>query len=394
MLRKFLTILTLVSSLNVSIFQKKNNYFLDLKLDKIPKKKIKISLSTLKVPLINYDIRFKSFSNLDKYQIHVFKQSFLPNNSIIDTKIYYNQSLVQSFNWKYISNNSDYIYLYRKWKDYYGKRTESPIKFLVFINNTKIIQEHNRNSYNFQLSLNYDSDKIYNYTKNNLTRLKYQEYSKGNLINRVNLDHRENGLVTEVKHQGNCGSCWAYAASGALEGVYAYKYGKLYNFSYSQLIECDNLNNGCQGGSMIKAYQWIGLNEGLCTEEDYLKNNTMSNSSCEINTSKVKGYRLLEKDNDKLIQILNKHPIAIGITTDCLQFQFYSKGIFNHYCGNELDHGALLVGYGYDKIQDKNYWLVKNSWGTDWGEEGYIRIHRNLYSYDCGILEIPSYPII
>lgn len=217
----------------------------------------------------------------------------------------------------------------------------------------------------------------------------------------------ENGGVTGVKDQGQCGSCWSFSTTGALEGAYFVKYGKLPVFSEQQLVDCDNFqhggkDHGCNGGLMDNAFTWIEKNEGLCSEDDYpyVSGTTKSAGSCQttcstIENSKIASYVDVDKSSDDaMMAALSKQPVSIAIQADQKDFQLYSSGVFTGSCGTQLDHGVLTVGYGSENGED--FYLVKNSWGTVWGDNGYIKLGRgSQYNHgqgQCGMLLQASYP--
>lgn len=217
----------------------------------------------------------------------------------------------------------------------------------------------------------------------------------------------EKGAVTPVKNQGQCGSCWSFSTTGALEGAYYIKYGKQQSFSEQQLVSCDNFQNGgrdhgCNGGLMDNAFTWIKKNGGLCTEADYpyTSGDTKSAGTCEttcslVSNSEVTSYvDVTPKSDDAMMTALNKQPVSIAIQADQKDFQLYKSGVFTGSCGTKLDHGVLVVGYGSNSGDD--YYLVKNSWGTTWGDKGYIKLGRgdeyNNGQGQCGMLMQGSYP--
>ena len=217
------------------------------------------------------------------------------------------------------------------------------------------------------------------------------------------------GAVTPVKNQGQCGSCWSFSTTGALEGAYFLKYGTLLSFSEQQLVDCDTFSNGgkdhgCNGGLMDNAFTWIKKNGGLCSEQDYpyvsgtTKTAGTCKTTCSVNgNSKVQSFvDVKPNSDDAMMSALAKQPVSVAIEADQPAFQLYKSGVFTGTCGTSLDHGVLVVGYGTDGTLD--YYTVKNSWGNTWGESGYIRLGRsssyNKGAGQCGLLMEASYPVL
>ncbi|NP_001312881.1 low-temperature-induced cysteine proteinase-like precursor [Nicotiana tabacum] len=212
-------------------------------------------------------------------------------------------------------------------------------------------------------------------------------------------DWRKHGAVTEVKNQDQCGACWAFSACGAMEGINAIATGELISLSEQELINCDNsYNTGCDGGLMDPAFEWVMNNSGINSEADYPY--TASQGRCNYDKVNHKvviidGYQDVPEDENALLCAVGQQPVSVGIDGSSLDFQLYRGGIYDGECSSnpdDLSHAVVIVGYGSEG--DDDYWIIKNSWGTSWGMEGYAYIRRNTYlPYGvCAINSLASYP--
>ena len=271
------------------------------------------------------------------------------------------------------------------------------------LSNYDFITKHNSENHSYIVGENNFINTTYN---DEFTPMNHfnKEINSSNIIvefddlYKNSVDWRDKFKVSSVKNQGSCGGCWAFSSVGAVESAWAIKYNTLYNLSEQELIDCSIQNHGCEGGSMDLAFQYI-INNGLCGNNSYPY--TAQDGRCDNNCQplvKISNYSDIIPNNEEMLKRAVQHqPVSVAIQANKRSFQMYQSGIYSDPdCGFELDHGVLLIGYGYDKIYDMDYWIIKNSWSKSWGENGYIRIQRNINDERglCGIAMAPSVPIV
>ena len=273
--------------------------------------------------------------------------------------------------------------------------------FSTFKKNRMVIDEINNGNESYTLQINQFADNDGLHSKIYKPKNDHQEYYElTNDLIPFHVDWRDKGAVTNVKNQGHCGGCWAFSTTGSIEGLIAIQSGNLFNISEQQLIDCSTSegNHGCEGGIMEKGYQYVINNDGICSEEEYPY--TAQDGECQECKSivKISKYGDITPNSEKILKrAVAKQPVSVAIQANLSTFQLYSSGIYSDpNCGDELDHGVLVVGYGYDILHDMEYWIVKNSWGSGWGENGYIRIQRNTETKSglCGITSQPTIPLL
>ncbi|KAL2099337.1 hypothetical protein ACEWY4_005817 [Coilia grayii] len=215
----------------------------------------------------------------------------------------------------------------------------------------------------------------------------------------VAVDWRLTGCVTDIKDQGHCGSCWAFSATGALESHTYITYGWLPSLSEQQLVDCtwQYGNKGCNGGYKARAFEYVKDNGGIDTEASYPYE--AEDSYCRFQSWSVgaycRGHKRLPYGNEVALQeaLANVGPVSVSVDAGQDSFMSYSSGVYNEpkCSSSRTSHAMLAVGYGTEDGQD--YWLVKNSWGVGWGEQGYIKMARNQRN-QCCIACYPAYPLV
>jgi len=283
-------------------------------------------------------------------------------------------------------------------------------RFRVYKANKKLIDEHNAQGHSYTLAPNQfmdlDQDEFKKIHLNGLVErgssyraegLGKTSCTQGNFKapTAQSVDWTAKGMVSAVKNQGSCGSCWAFSTTGSIEAHTAIKSGKApVSISEQQLVDCSSSygNNGCGGGLMDFGFEYLADNGGSCTEEAYPY--TASQGTCQSTCQKVTqitGCQDVPKDPEQLKGAIEQTgPVSIAIQANQLAFQFYHGGVLSGNCGTQLDHGVLVVGY--DDTAEMPYWKVKNSWGATWGESGYVRIE--IAGDKCGVTQSASIPLV
>jgi len=326
----------------------------------------------------------------------------------------------------------DYDGLWASFKSKYGKTYdggdsngnigEETMRFRIFVDNVKTIEAHNAKHANYKYGINEFTDlttkefvdarlgwkqpppsQLYG----DLPFLGNHTYDEGETLP-DSVDHTSDGLVTHIKDQGQCGSCWIFSSVGALEGAYALARKELKVLAEQQVLDCINSifppTMGCSGGSMSPVFKFA-TSHGMCSGDSYVyeaKQGSCRSDSCTVAVPKgvFTGYkglapvaRLVPASYKAMMSAVAQQPVSVSIEADKDVFHHYQSGIVDGACGQMPDHGVLVVGYGHDATAKEDYWKIKNSWGTSWGEAGYVRILRgNGIRGECAVLNSPSYP--
>jgi len=348
---------------------------------------------------------------------------------------------------------------HEKWMAQYGKvykdAAEKEKRFQIFKNNVQFIESFNAaGDKSFNLSINQFADLhndefkalLINGQKNaqrvgtvTETSFRYDDITKVP----ASMDWRKRGAVTPIKDQGSCGmyiyseiyflllmtnnfvillssnslcfikfcadvnfvlfvksgSCWAFSTVATIEGLHQITTGELVSLSEQELVDCvKGKSEGCNGGYMEDAFEFVAKKGGLASEEYYPYRE--NNKTCKVKkeghgVAEIKGYEKVAANSEKaLLKAVAQQPVSVYIDGGAPAFQFYSSGIFTGKCGTDLNHAVAVVGYGKARGGGK-YWIVKNSWSTKWGEKGYARMKRDIRAKKglCGIAMNAAYPI-
>ncbi|XP_044513495.1 procathepsin L-like [Gracilinanus agilis] len=303
-----------------------------------------------------------------------------------------------------------------QWKAKYEKTyevNEESWRRAAWESNLKMIEAHNL-EYNtgkqsFQMGMNKFGDMTteeFKQVMNGYQSNGLQRRTNGSLLHEPlfaqipeSVDWREKGYVTPVKNQGRCGSCWAFSATGAIEGQWFRKTGKLVSLSEQNLVDCfsSERNDGCCGASMYKAFQYVKKRGGIDTEEcyPYFGKKKQCQYQPECSGASVTGFVHIPSGQERALMeaVATVGPVSAGIDTSNPSFRFYQSGVyFEPQCSSSnLNHAVLVVGYGSEGIDGKKYWIVKNSWGEEWGDKGYMLMTKDENNH-CGIATEASYP--
>jgi len=319
---------------------------------------------------------------------------------------------IPSIKLRKLSNEEDS--LFERYKSQYGKFyndvSDEMYRKQVFASNLQMIRQHNleeaAGEHTYTLAMNQFGDMTFEefHTKHTgFLGLRNRFARTQNLadlstvVPAADVDWTTKGAVTGVKDQGQCGSCWAFSATGSTEGAWFISKGQLVSLSEQQLMDCSKPegNESCNGGLMDYAFEFIIKNKGICSEASYPYKAADSNkcNSCPV-VATISSYKDVAQTEAALQAAVTQQPVSVAIEADQSAFQFYSSGVLTGACGTNLDHGVLAVGYG--TLSGTDYWKVKNSWGGSWGMSGYVLIQRGKAQSggQCGILLASSYPVV
>ncbi|XP_008309210.1 pro-cathepsin H [Cynoglossus semilaevis] len=299
---------------------------------------------------------------------------------------------------------------FKSWMTQYNRvynEEEYYKRLQIFTENKRRIEKHNEGNHSFTMSLNQFSDmtfgefkKTYLWSEPQNCSATRGNYRSSNKLLPDSVDWRKKGnYVTDVKNQGNCGSCWTFSTTGCLESVTAIATGKLVPLSEQQLVDCaqDFNNHGCNGGLPSQAFEYIMYNKGLMTEADYPYR--AYEGSCvyqpEHAAAFVKEVMNITAYDEAGLEdsVATRNPVsfAFEVTSD---FMSYDQGVYTstecHNTTDKVNHAVLAVGYGQEN--GTSYWIVKNSWSSHWGMNGYFLIERGKNM--CGLAACASFPVV
>lgn len=301
-----------------------------------------------------------------------------------------------------------------RFNKHYATIGEREKRLAIFCSNYDYITEHNAKDHSYTLGITEFADLFFSEFANMYNNSVPQptksdlllqgipfagvHYASGATVPSA-VDWRDKGAVTSVKQQGQCGSCWAFTTAGAIEGSWQIATGELASLSPQQFVDCSSspsgANNGCKGGNFIYAANYA-IENGICNDASYPyteKQGKCHSSACKVVVPHHGVLRVKQvdpKDENALKEAVGNQPVGCSIAASSRAFQLYQKGVLSDdKCGDEVNHAVLIIGYGTE--QGRDYWLIKNSWGVNWGEHGFGKLRRGLPGSEYGECGIKHY---
>jgi C1A family cysteine protease len=293
---------------------------------------------------------------------------------------------------------ANYLLLFNKT---YTNPQEYERRETIFYGNQRRIEYHNTRNYTYGYGYNYFTDNTFSEFRDRYLNYVYRPQEKERVHvssqNRnTSVDWRSSGIVNHVKNQGECGSCWAFSGVSAIESMFAKRTGVLYDLSEQEMVDCVPDCFGCNGGWPTSVYKYV-MRDNITSDNKYpyIANDEMCNISESNSTLRVRGYKvIMNTTKDVLNALYELGPLSVALDAED-SFQMYNNGIYeSNDCSSDpedMDHAVMLVGYGVDQLSGKLYFILRNSWGTDWGVGGYMYFSGDI-SNMCGILNDVTIP--
>ncbi|CAM0907957.1 unnamed protein product [Alopecurus aequalis] len=303
-----------------------------------------------------------------------------------------------------LNDGTSMVAKHEDWMAQYGRvckdDSEKAQRFEVFKANVAFIESFNAGNNKFRLGVNQFADITNDEFKATKTNKRYKANHMRVLstsFSYENIYSNKNVVNNALSTQSFAGCCWAFSSVAATEGIVKIKTGTLVSLAEQELVDCDvhGEDQGCGGGLMDDAFKFIIQNGGLTKESAYPY--TAADGKCKSGSNSagtITGYEDVPANNEAaLMKAVASQPVSVAVDGGDMTFQFYSGRVMTGSCGTDLDHGIAAIGYG--KASDgTSYWLMKNSWGASWGENGYLRMEKDIADKKgmCGLAMEPSYP--
>ncbi|KAH3713020.1 procathepsin L-like [Dreissena polymorpha] len=311
----------------------------------------------------------------------------------------------------FAAGSAEFSEFMTKYGKVYRDATEHYKRMSIWRSNLAMIERHNvqaaKGHHSYTMAMNQFGDMTAEEVRSTMFGYRQQsnQLSTSNFHSNLtalpaSVDWKAKGYVTAVGNQGQCGSCWAFTATAALEGLNKKVTGKLVALSVQNLMDCSSKqgNQGCSGGLMDQAFTYVKVNGGIDTDASYPYNQSQPGSyKCRYNKAQIgakcKGYVDLPRDNETALQyaVAEIGIISTAIDASHTGFMYYKSGVYDEPACNpdQIDHSLAVVGYGVENGVE--FYNCKNSWGTEWGEAGFVKVVRNKNN-QCGIATEASYP--